>query len=255
MGQFTFGKGASGQRQLVTNCRWPQGYRTAVPCHGHLATFRTPCRICRVMAGRALSWRRLSAWVRHFGRQKCGIMARVKAAGNRSDPDIRRGLCRRILAKARSGWYAARSQQERLPKQFVHTRHQHDAGGKRRRIMADKNQESGSGSKSGGTQGGTPEQHAEAGRQSHKNDDQSSSSGSGSKSGGSKSDSSSSGSSNSGSGNSGSGSSGSGSSGSGSKSGGTQGGSSEQHAEAGRQSHKNDDSSSSSKSGGSSKSS
>jgi len=30
---------------------------------------------------------------------------------------------------------------------------------------------SGSGSSGGGTRGGTPEQHAEAGRQSHKNDD------------------------------------------------------------------------------------
>lgn len=64
-------------------------------------------------------------------------------------------------------------------------------------------------SKSGGkgTQGGTPEQHAEAGRQSHKNDGSRQSSGGGSKSGGS---------------------------------GGTRGGTPEQHAEAGRQSHKND---------------
>jgi general stress protein YciG len=31
--------------------------------------------------------------------------------------------------------------------------------------------QSGSGGSSGGTRGGTPEQHAEAGRQSHKNDD------------------------------------------------------------------------------------
>ena len=57
----------------------------------------------------------------------------------------------------------------------------------------------------GGTRGGTPEQHAEAGRQSHKNDG---------KSGGSAS--------------------------SGGSSGGTRGGTSEQHAKAGRQSHKND---------------
>ncbi len=58
-----------------------------------------------------------------------------------------------------------------------------------------------------GNQGGTREQHAEAGRQSHKNDGnkQSGSAGSGSRS-----------------------------------SGGTRGGTPEQHAEAGRQSHKND---------------
>jgi hypothetical protein len=31
--------------------------------------------------------------------------------------------------------------------------------------------QSGSGGSGGGTRGGTPEQHAEAGRQSHKNDD------------------------------------------------------------------------------------
>lgn len=60
-----------------------------------------------------------------------------------------------------------------------------------------------------GTRGGTPEQHAEAGRQSHKNDPGSRQSGSqGSGSGGSA---------------------------------GTRGGTPEQHAEAGRQSHKNDD--------------
>jgi hypothetical protein len=58
---------------------------------------------------------------------------------------------------------------------------------------------------SAGKQGGTPEQHAKAGSQSHKND--------GNKQSGS---------------------------GSGSKSGGTRGGTPEQHAEAGRQSHKND---------------
>jgi hypothetical protein len=58
------------------------------------------------------------------------------------------------------------------------------------------------------TRGGTPQQHAEAGRQSHKNDgNKQSGSGSGSRSGGS---------------------------------GGTRGGTPEQHAEAGRQSHKND---------------
>jgi hypothetical protein len=72
-----------------------------------------------------------------------------------------------------------------------------------------------------GVQGGTPEQHAEAGRQSHKNDASRQSGGAGSggpavggASGGR-----------------------SGSSGSAS---GTRGGTPEQHAEAGRQSHKND---------------
>jgi hypothetical protein len=60
-------------------------------------------------------------------------------------------------------------------------------------------------SSGGGTRGGTPEQHAEAGRQSHKND-------------GNKQ---------------------SGSAGSSSRSSGTRGGTPEQHAEAGRQSHKN----------------
>jgi uncharacterized protein len=66
-----------------------------------------------------------------------------------------------------------------------------------------------SNSKSGrGTQGGTHEQHVEAGRQSHKNDGNSQSGSGGS--------------------NSGSGS-------------GMRGGTREQHAEAGRQSHKNDD--------------
>lgn len=60
-----------------------------------------------------------------------------------------------------------------------------------------------------GTQGGSREQHAEAGRQSHKNDDKKSGGqGSASKSGGQGS--------------------------------GTRGGTPEQHAEAGRQSHKND---------------
>lgn len=61
----------------------------------------------------------------------------------------------------------------------------------------------------GNTRGGSSEQHAEAGRQSHKNDGKSASSGSASES----------------------------KSGSGS----TRGGTSEQHAAAGRQSHKNDD--------------
>lgn len=65
-----------------------------------------------------------------------------------------------------------------------------------------------------GKQGGTPDQHAEAGRQSHKNSD-SSQSGTSDNRGGSDS-------------------SGSGSSGSGSR-----GGTHEQHVEAGRQSHKN----------------
>jgi hypothetical protein len=76
-----------------------------------------------------------------------------------------------------------------------------------------------SGNKQSGIQGGTPEQHAEAGRQSHKNDANrqsasSGGSGAGGASGGR-----------------------SASSGSGS---GTRGGTPEQHAEAGRQSHKND---------------
>ena len=73
----------------------------------------------------------------------------------------------------------------------------------------------------GGVQGGTPEQHAEAGRQSHKNDAsrQSGNAGSG------------------GSGTGGASGGRSASSGSGS---GTRGGTPEQHAEAGRQSHKND---------------
>lgn len=68
------------------------------------------------------------------------------------------------------------------------------------------NQQGGRGSDDKGrsTQGGTPEQHAEAGRLSHKNDDSSGSRPDNSK-------------------------------------GGTRGGTSEQHAEAGRQSHKNDD--------------
>ena len=56
-----------------------------------------------------------------------------------------------------------------------------------------------------GNQGGTPEQHAEAGRQSHKNDASKQS----------------------------------GAAGSSSRSSGTRGGTPEQHAEAGRQSHKN----------------
>jgi len=64
------------------------------------------------------------------------------------------------------------------------------------------------GGNSGNTRGGSPEQHAEAGRQSHKNDGSAGSSGSkGNSEGGS---------------------------------GSTRGGTPEQHAEAGRQSHKND---------------
>ena len=74
------------------------------------------------------------------------------------------------------------------------------------RKMASSNQSGNKGSgNSSGKRGGSPEQHAEAGRQSHKNDDkggQAKSSGSGSK--------------------------------------GMQGGTSEQHSAAGRQSHKND---------------
>ncbi|TFW33004.1 hypothetical protein [Massilia horti] len=62
-------------------------------------------------------------------------------------------------------------------------------------------------SNSKGNQGGTHEQHVEAGRQSHKNDGNKQSGHSGS---------------------------------SGSSSGGMRGGTREQHAEAGRQSHKND---------------
>ncbi len=81
----------------------------------------------------------------------------------------------------------------------------------------------------GGVQGGTPEQHAEAGRQSHKNDAnrQSGDLGSASET-------------RAGSGGTGMGEASGGrsvSSGSGS---GTRGGTPEQHAEAGRQSHKND---------------
>jgi hypothetical protein len=98
-----------------------------------------------------------------------------------------------------------------------------------------------SGSRSG-NQGGTHEQHVEAGRQSHKNDgnQQSASSGSGSGSGmrgGSREQHAEAGrQSHKNDGNKQSGSSGS----SGSGSGGTRGGTPEQHAEAGRQSHKND---------------
>ena len=39
--------------------------------------------------------------------------------------------------------------------------------------MASNQKSSGGNNQSGGVQGGTPEQHAEAGRQSHKNDDKS----------------------------------------------------------------------------------
>ena len=113
--------------------------------------------------------------------------------------------------------------------------------------MATNQKSSGNSKQSGGVQGGTPEQHAEAGRQSHKNDGnsaskQSASSGAGSKQSASK------GSDTSGSKQSAShasdsaGNKQSGSKGSGSASGGgTQGGTPEQHAAAGRQSHKNDD--------------
>lgn len=74
----------------------------------------------------------------------------------------------------------------------------------------------------GGTQGGTHKQHVEAGRQSHKNDTDKGDKGSASQQSGQKGVSQHSGS--------------GGSSGSG-----TRGGTPEQHAEAGRQSHKNDD--------------
>lgn len=78
--------------------------------------------------------------------------------------------------------------------------------------------------KPAGPRGGTPEQHAAAGRQSHKNDNRSQQSGSpGSGSGGTQDRSKQSGSSESGTGT------------------GTRGGTPEQHAEARRQSHKNDD--------------
>lgn len=80
-----------------------------------------------------------------------------------------------------------------------------------------------SGNKQSGVQGGTPEQHAEAGRQSHKNDANRQSGTAGNASGGSNAGGASGGR--------------SASSGSGS---GTRGGTPEQHAEAGRQSHKND---------------
>jgi hypothetical protein len=86
------------------------------------------------------------------------------------------------------------------------------------------NQKSGNKQSGNGVQGGTPEQHAEAGRQSHKNDASRQSGNNGSSSG-------------SGSGSGGAGGGRSASSGSGS---GTRGGTPEQHAEAGRQSHKND---------------
>ncbi len=86
--------------------------------------------------------------------------------------------------------------------------------------------DSSSGSRSG-TQGGTHEQHVDAGRQSHKNDEvNQSSSGSGSSK---QSDSSTSSRSSTGS-----------KSGTGSRSGTSQSGTHEQHVDAGRQSHKND---------------
>ena len=77
-----------------------------------------------------------------------------------------------------------------------------------------------SGSK--GTQGGTPEQHAEAGRQSHKNDANRNDNSQGSRQSGNQ------------------GSQGSGNQGSQGSGSGMRGGTPEQHAEAGRQSHKND---------------
>ncbi|MBD8530178.1 MULTISPECIES: hypothetical protein [unclassified Massilia] len=95
-----------------------------------------------------------------------------------------------------------------------------------------------------GKQGGTPEQHAEAGRQSHKNDaNKQSGSGSGSRSGSSGSSASRSGAQEENlelgrqGGNKQSGAGAGSRSGSG---GGTRGGTPEQHAAAGRQSHKND---------------
>jgi hypothetical protein len=71
------------------------------------------------------------------------------------------------------------------------SREQHaEAGRQSHKNDANKQSGSGSGSRSGGsggTRGGTPEQHAEAGRQSHKNDgNKQSASGSGSRSGGSR---------------------------------------------------------------------
>jgi hypothetical protein len=65
------------------------------------------------------------------------------------------------------------------------------------------------GNQGGSTRGGTPEQHAEAGRQSHKNDDSNGNTGGGSSNSGKASNS-------------------------------TRGGTPEQHSKAGQQSHKND---------------
>ena len=95
--------------------------------------------------------------------------------------------------------------------------------------MATNQKSSGNNKQSGGVQGGTPEQHAEAGRQSHKNDGKSGSKQSASQGSGSKQSS-----------EKGSGSKQSGSQGSGGSGSGTRGGTPEQHAAAGRQSHKND---------------
>ncbi|WP_332877036.1 hypothetical protein [Massilia sp. S19_KUP03_FR1] len=81
----------------------------------------------------------------------------------------------------------------------------------------------------GSVQGGTPEQHAEAGRQSHKNDANRQSGGTGSAAGTNAA----------GGGSNAGGASGGRSASSGSASG-KRGGTPEQHAEAGRQSHKND---------------
>lgn len=50
------------------------------------------------------------------------------------------------------------------------TSEQHAAAGRQSHKNDASKQSASSGSKSGGTRGGTPEQHAEAGRQSHKND-------------------------------------------------------------------------------------
>lgn len=106
--------------------------------------------------------------------------------------------------------------------------------------MASNQKSSDNNKQSGGVQGGTPEQHAEAGRQSHKNDGNSGSKQSGSQGSGSK-QSASQGSSSKQSDSQGAGSKQSGAQGSGgSTGGGTRGGTPEQHAEAGRQSHKND---------------
>ena len=99
--------------------------------------------------------------------------------------------------------------------------------GKQQSGSQQSDKQSGSRQSSGGTQGGTHEQHVEAGRQSHKNDGDKQSGQSGSQ--GSQQSGQQSGQSRSG---------GSEQSGSGA---GSRGGTHEQHVEAGRQSHKNDD--------------